>query len=101
MQHNSECMCIFDKPGPVNPKQNANLNMSVTSEYSHTSKMQNVFGQCRDVTLESQTETNIPMSSLFFIQFVPELQVYDYREFRRVWRKGTAVLWEKYKNRNP
>ena len=83
---------FFDKTGPVNPKQNANFNMSVTSAYSHTSKMQNVFGQCRDVTLESQTETNIPIFSPLLNQFVPELRLYDYREFRRVCRKGTRVL---------
>ena len=31
-------------------------------------KMQNVFGQCQDVTLESQIETNIPIFHSFHLK---------------------------------
>ena len=56
-------------------------------------KMQNVFGQCQDVTLESQIETNIPIFHYFHLKISLCLNwdIFYHREFLGIFLIGQTV----------
>ena len=80
-------MYVFDRPGPVNPKQNANFVFLVTSKYSYTSK------NAKCLWAMSRRDARIPNRDQHSDILLPSLQTQLCLDFDIITTENVKISW--------